>query len=108
MPNVSKPGNITVATKAVEDSMKTELASPSEAPSTRSVGPSAQDQQSASHAASSDVGVDRLGGSRMNRIAQRAHEIYQRRGGEHGRALDDWLQAEREIDDEIDASRGQV
>lgn len=37
---------------------------------------------------------------RLIRIAERAHEIYERRGGEHGRALDDWLQAEREIDEE--------
>jgi hypothetical protein len=40
--------------------------------------------------------------SRMHRIAQRAHEIYQARGGEHGKALEDWLTAEREIDEEID------
>ena len=39
-------------------------------------------------------------GSRMNRIAERAHEIYQSRGGAEGRALEDWLQAEREIDTE--------
>ena len=38
--------------------------------------------------------------SRLNRIARRAHEIYQARGGEHGRALEDWLQTEREIDSE--------
>jgi hypothetical protein len=38
----------------------------------------------------------------MNRIAQRAQEIYQARGGEHGKALDDWLQAEREIDAELE------
>jgi hypothetical protein len=37
---------------------------------------------------------------RMDRIARRAHEIYERRGGEHGKALEDWLQAEREIDAE--------
>jgi len=43
---------------------------------------------------------------RMNRIARRAHEIYEARGGEHGTELDDWLQAEREVDLEIDASRG--
>jgi len=36
--------------------------------------------------------------SRINQIAQRAHEIYQARGGNHGKALEDWLQAEREID----------
>lgn len=39
--------------------------------------------------------------SRMNRIAHRAHEIYEARGGEHGKALEDWLQAEREIDAEL-------
>jgi hypothetical protein len=37
----------------------------------------------------------------MGRIAERAHQIYEARGGEHGKALDDWLQAEREIDDDI-------
>jgi hypothetical protein len=38
--------------------------------------------------------------SRLDRISQRAHMIYERRGGQHGRDLDDWLQAEREIDAE--------
>jgi hypothetical protein len=41
--------------------------------------------------------------SRISRIARRAHEIYQARGGEHGKALEDWLQAEREIDAEMEA-----
>lgn len=40
------------------------------------------------------------GSSRLERIARRAYEIYQRRGGEHGRQMDDWLEAEREIDRE--------
>jgi hypothetical protein len=42
--------------------------------------------------------VDRMG-SRPSRdaIAQRAHEIYLRRGGAPGHAMDDWLQAEREL-----------
>jgi hypothetical protein len=39
-------------------------------------------------------------GLRMNRIARRAHQIYEARGGQHGKALEDWLQAEREIDAE--------
>jgi hypothetical protein len=39
----------------------------------------------------------------MNRIARRAHEIYEARGGEYGKALEDWLQAEREIDAELSA-----
>ena len=30
-------------------------------------------------------------------IAARAHEMFQSRGGEHGRDLDDWLQAEQEV-----------
>ena len=42
--------------------------------------------------------------SRMARIAQRAHEIYEARGGLDGKAMDDWLQAEREIDAEIEAA----
>lgn len=32
-------------------------------------------------------------------IAKRAHELWQRRGGEHGHDLEDWLQAEREINE---------
>ena len=44
--------------------------------------------------------------SRMNRIARRAHEIYEARGGERGRALEDWLQAERDIDSELGAGPG--
>ena len=43
--------------------------------------------------------------ARMTRIARRAHEIYEARGGEHGKAMEDWLQAEREVDAEMDAAR---
>jgi hypothetical protein len=43
--------------------------------------------------------------SRMTRIARRAHEIYDARGGEHGKAMEDWLQAEREIDAASETSR---
>ena len=43
--------------------------------------------------------------SRISRIARRAHEIYEARGGEHGKAMEDWLQAEREIDADIEAAR---
>lgn len=46
---------------------------------------------------------------RMAAIARRAYEIFLARGGDHGRAFDDWLQAEREIDAELqDGSRGSV
>jgi hypothetical protein len=30
-------------------------------------------------------------------IARRAHELFQARGGLHGRDMDDWLEAERQI-----------
>jgi hypothetical protein len=30
-------------------------------------------------------------------VAQRAYEIYQSRGGNHGADLDDWLEAERQL-----------
>ncbi len=43
--------------------------------------------------------------SRLSRIARRAHELYEARGGQDGRDLDDWLQAEREVDAEIEAGR---
>ena len=32
-----------------------------------------------------------------HRIAERAYELYEQRGREDGHALDDWLQAEREL-----------
>lgn len=38
--------------------------------------------------------------SRMDRVARRAYELYERRGGTHGADLADWLDAEREIDAE--------
>ena len=33
-------------------------------------------------------------------IARRAHELYLRRGGEHGKDVEDWVRAERELSDE--------
>ena len=39
---------------------------------------------------------------RLTRIARRAHELYEARGGQDGRDLDDWLKAEREIDAEVE------
>jgi hypothetical protein len=30
-------------------------------------------------------------------IARRAYQLYEERGGEHGRAWEDWFQAEREL-----------
>jgi hypothetical protein len=42
------------------------------------------------------------GESRLERISRRARELYEARGGEHGRDLEDWLTAEREIDAAIE------
>ena len=39
---------------------------------------------------------------RMTRIARRAHELYMSRGSNDGHDIEDWLQAEREIDAESD------
>ena len=47
------------------------------------------------------------GQSRLERIARRAREIYEARGGAHGRDLDDWLTAERDIDAEIEKENEQ-
>jgi len=36
-------------------------------------------------------------GDAQARIAERAYELYHRRGGHHGQDLDDWFAAEQEI-----------
>jgi len=33
-------------------------------------------------------------------IAHRAHEMYLQRGGEHGKDVEDWVRAEKELSDE--------
>ena len=38
-----------------------------------------------------------LAEEQQERIRQRAHELYEARGGEDGHDLEDWLQAEAEI-----------
>jgi hypothetical protein len=43
----------------------------------------------------------RGGEPRLRRIARRAHELFLARGAGHGNDLEDWLQAEREIDEEM-------
>jgi hypothetical protein len=40
-----------------------------------------------------------------DRIAERAYELYVQRGGEDGRDLDDWLEAEREVERRRDTAR---
>jgi hypothetical protein len=36
---------------------------------------------------------------RSDQVSRRAYDLYLARGGEHGRDLDDWTQAERELAD---------
>jgi hypothetical protein len=42
------------------------------------------------------------GNSRVELIARRAYERFQMRGGEHGRDQDDWLEAERELNQDTE------
>ena len=44
-----------------------------------------------------DVGDTTAADIDRERVAQRAYELYLARGGAHGRAMDDWLAAEREL-----------
>jgi hypothetical protein len=43
------------------------------------------------------IGDTHLGPVRHEEIASRAYELFERRGRIHGRDLDDWLQAERDL-----------
>jgi hypothetical protein len=56
---------------------------------------------SPSDAPSLAVPEDDLRDQRFERIAARAFELYEARGGEHGQDIADWLQAERQIDEDI-------
>jgi hypothetical protein len=60
----------------------------------------AADQAQPTAGATPDAGRStdaRPGSLTREQIAARAYEIYLARGGEHGRAEEDWLQAEREL-----------
>ena len=52
------------------------------------------------HGAPSGPGLGVRRESRIDRIARRAHELFEARDRVPGHAMDDWLQAEREIDAE--------
>ena len=43
--------------------------------------------------------IDRREPSREE-IARQAHELYVQRGGEHGKDVEDWVRAEKELRDE--------
>jgi Protein of unknown function (DUF2934) len=44
----------------------------------------------------------------MEDIERRAYEIYLSRGGTHGRDMDDWLQAERQVLEELKANKASL
>lgn len=57
------------------------------------------DRQPASAAGDSRQGPGRESGQQAasaETVARRAYELYEQRGGEHGRDWDDWFQAEQE------------
>ena len=51
-----------------------------------------------------DVGETTAPVPDRDRIAHRAYELYQARGEEDGRAMDDWLDAERELNQRPDVA----
>ena len=53
--------------------------------------------EDADRAASAIPDIVRAENDERDRIAARAYELYQQRGGGHGRDTDDWLEAEREV-----------
>ena len=44
----------------------------------------------------------------VEEIARRAHELYLERGGEHGKDVEDWVRAEKELSDEPGAGRAKT
>ena len=53
--------------------------------------------EDADRAAAAIPDIVRAENDERDRIAARAYELYQQRGGSHGRDTDDWLEAEREV-----------
>ncbi|MGH9597281.1 MAG: DUF2934 domain-containing protein, partial [Edaphobacter sp.] len=63
---------------------------------TKSLAHSAGEDSAAVAIVSAQVLADRMG-EIHDMIARRAYELYERRGGAHGRDFEDWIQAEDEI-----------
>jgi hypothetical protein len=67
----------------------------------RNVG--STDESGAAHADGSPGPVGSIEGSpeqsmsNTERIARRAYERFEQRGGEHGRDMEDWFEAERDL-----------
>jgi hypothetical protein len=58
--------------------------------------PIAPEDSGANPIAPQDSG-DTTAAVNRDRIESRAYELYMARGGQHGRALEDWLEAEQEL-----------
>ena len=56
-----------------------------------------QDRATPQPAATTTIDSDALQAVDRQRIAERAYERFQRRGGEPGRDQEDWFEAEREL-----------
>jgi hypothetical protein len=52
-----------------------------------------------------DIAEEKKNGPSSEEIRQRAFEIHIERGGIHGCDLDDWLQAERELQEKYNKSK---
>ncbi len=50
-----------------------------------------------------NAGDTTTGNIDRERVAQRAYELYLARGGTDGRAMEDWLAAERELTQRVEA-----
>ena len=67
---------------------------------------SMRDPQRKSAAAAKPARVPTLGRPRRlthEQIAVRAHELYERSGRQHGRDVEFWLEAERQLREDLDA-----
>jgi hypothetical protein len=67
------------------------------AKTTKTVTPKPDRRKSAKATTTTNSTGELLVNISESEIARRAFEMYCARGGGHGRALDDWLQAEREL-----------
>jgi len=45
--------------------------------------------------------IERNENDRRKDVARRAHELYVQRGGEAGKDVEDWVRAEKELNDKV-------
>ena len=64
-----------------------------------------QDEAASAPSAPQNVGDTTAAAPDRERIAMRAYELYLARGGRDGAAMDDWLNAERELNPPAETER---